>query len=64
MPWLPVCDGIFKEFMRAFFVIKKMTEYAYKFAAEYKDEETMEKDINEAINKKKEEIKKAGTSGS
>ncbi|PWA64130.1 lectin protein kinase family protein [Artemisia annua] len=43
---------------------KKMTEYAYKFAAEYTDEETMEKDVNEAINKKKAELKKAGTSGS
>ena len=41
---------------------KMMTEYAYQFAAQFPDEETMKKDINEAINKKKAELKKAGTS--
>ena len=39
-----------------------MTEYAYQFAAQFPDEETMKKDINEAINKKKAELKKAGPS--
>ena len=43
---------------------EKMTEYAYQFAAEYQEEETMKKVVNEAINKKKAELKNIGPSGS
>ncbi|PWA80919.1 hypothetical protein CTI12_AA190060 [Artemisia annua] len=39
-----------------------MTEYAYKFAAQYPDEETIKKVINEAVKEKKEELKKARSS--
>ena len=40
-----------------------MTKYAYQFAAQCPDEETMKKVINEAVTKKKKELKKAGPSG-
>lgn len=36
---------------------EKMTKYAYQFASEFPDEETMDKVVNEAINKKKAELR-------